>query len=93
MKSQLRQLEQSLQKEVTSRTEREAELKREVERKLADISTYSDEGFGSVRKLNEVRMRWTAAGGISQGCLVGHKIFPTNVTIYLHIFTGITGET
>ena len=56
LKSQLKQLEQKLQKEVTSRTDREADLKREVETKLAEISSYRDAGFGSVGKLTQVRL-------------------------------------
>ncbi|KAF0313671.1 hypothetical protein FJT64_015808 [Amphibalanus amphitrite] len=53
LKAQLKDLEQKLQKEVSDRTQREADLKNEVERKLTEISQYSDDGFRGVTKLTE----------------------------------------
>ncbi|XP_037073945.1 uncharacterized protein T05G5.1-like [Pollicipes pollicipes] len=50
---QLKSLERGLEQEVAARTSREAALKDEVERRLADIKTYTDDGFGDVRKMTE----------------------------------------
>ncbi|XP_037094230.1 putative leucine-rich repeat-containing protein DDB_G0290503 [Pollicipes pollicipes] len=49
----VKQLETSLQEEVTARTTREKALRDEVEKKLEEIKVYGDEGLNGIRKMTE----------------------------------------